>query len=52
MGGKGPSRRTNHAALLDDERAEVAEDVVELVDTALDLADLDLALVDLRLLEV
>ena len=44
-------RPTKHAALLLHERAEVAEDLVQLMDAALDLADLRLALLDHRLLE-
>lgn len=47
-----PDGLTNHASLLDDECAEVAEDVVKLVDAALYLSDLGLALIDLSLLEV
>jgi hypothetical protein len=43
---------TDHAALLLHNRAQIAEDLVELMDAALDLADLGLALGDERLLEL
>lgn len=51
-GGNGCGRRTEHAPLLNDERPEITEDLVQLMDARLDLADLNLALGDLRFLEL
>ena len=44
--------RTEHASLLNDECAEITEDLVQLVDPRLDLADLDFPLGNLGLLEL
>jgi hypothetical protein len=46
----GGAGRTELVALLEDERVDVPEDLVQLVDPALDVADLGLALLDQLLL--
>lgn len=47
----GVYKRTDHATLLLHERAEVAEDLMELVNSSLNLADLGLPFLDHGLLE-
>ena len=51
QGCSGEGERTEHAALLLDQSAEVAEDLRQFVDACLNLADLFLTLLDEGLLE-